>query len=189
MNLEQEIKQCQKCDLYKICKQPIPWDWNFNSKILFIWEAPWSEEEKQWKPFVGRSWKLLDSILSELSLTRQKNYYITNIVKCRPDWNKDPNKKQINICSNFLKEQIEKWNFKLIVTLWRFSMNFFDTELKISKDHWKILKIKYIQNQPLKKEIILLPCYHPAFALYNPSKKDLIKKDLQKIKSIINIEK
>ena len=185
MELDERIKTCKKCELYKTCNSPIPWDWNKDAKILFIWEAPWAEEDKQWKPFVWRSWKLLDKILWELNLTRKKGYYITNIVKCRPINNQDPTKEQIKACSPYLLEQLKSWNFKIIVTLGRFSMNFFIDKLQISKDHWKIFKITEFVWETFKEWIYLLPSYHPAAALYNPSKKDVIKKDLMQLQKLI----
>lgn len=184
MNLELEIKNCKKCNLYKTCNNPIPGDWNFNSEILFIGEAPWAKEDKVWKPFVWRSWKLLTSILEEIWLKRESDYYITNIVKCRPPENRDPLKDEIKICSNYLLEQMKLWKFRIIVTLWRFSMNFFNKDLKISKDRWKIIKLTEFMWFKFDKPIYLLPSYHPAVALYSPSKKDIIQEDLLKIKDI-----
>jgi len=185
MNLENQIKSCQKCELYKTCNAPIPWDGNFKAKILFVWEAPGADEDKQWKPFVGRSGKLLTKILEEIDLKREKDYYITNIVKCRPPENRDPKKEEIQACSPYLMQQIKEWDFQVIVTLWRFSMNFFIPDLKISKDRWKFFKITELFGEKLEKPIYLLPSYHPAVALYSPSKKDIIKEDIQKIKKLL----
>ena len=186
MDLDNKIKSCQKCLLYKSCNQPIPWDGNFNSKILFIWEAPWAEEDKQHKPFVWRSWQLLTSILEKIWLFRNKDYYITNIVKCRPPNNRDPKLEEIQICKDYLIQQIKIMKPKIIITLWRFSMNFIITSLSISKDRWKIFLIKQLYNTTFEKPIIFMPVYHPAVALYNPSKKDIIEKDLTKINIISN---
>ena len=185
MDINQKIKACKKCELYKTCNAPIPGDGNFQAKILFIWEAPGADEDKIWKPFVGRSGKLLTSILEEIWLKRESDYYITNIVKCRPPENRDPKKEEIQACSSYLLEQLELWDFQLIVTLGRFSMNFFIPELKISQDRWKIFKITEFAGKKFEKWIYLLPSYHPAVALYNPSKKDIIKKDLQKLKILL----
>ena len=185
MNLNEIIRKCKKCDLYKTCKQPIPGDGNFNSKILFVWEAPGADEDKQGKPFVWRSGKLLTSILEEIGLKRENDYYITNIVKCRPPENRDPSKDEIAACSPYLLEQLKQWDFQVIVTLGRFSMNFFIPDLKISKDRGKIFKITEFRWLKFEKWIYLLPSYHPAVALYSPSKKDIIKQDLQKLKKLL----
>jgi DNA polymerase len=185
MVLYNEIISCKKCKLYETCKSPIPWDGNFNAKILFVWEAPGKDEDKQGKPFVWRSWQFLTSVLEEIWLTREKDYYITNIVKCRPPDNRDPKLEEIQTCSPYLIKQLQEWNFKIIVTLWRFSMNFFIPDLQISKDHGKIFKIIEFRWQKFENWLYLLPSYHPAVALYNPSKKEIIKKDLQKLKILL----
>ena len=184
MDLENRIKWCKKCGLYKTCNSPIMWDGNFNSKILFIWEAPGAEEDIQWKPFVWRSGKLLTKILEWIWFYRQDDYYITNIVKCRPPENRDPKKEEIQACSPYLLEQIIEWKFKIIVTLWRFSMNFFMPNLKISQDRGKILKLNEFNWHKFDENIYLLPSYHPAVALYSPSKIDLIRKDLEQLKEL-----
>ncbi len=184
MDLENIIKWCKKCELYKTCNSPIMWDGNFNSKILFIWEAPGAEEDIQWKPFVWRSGKVLTKILEWIWFYRQEDYYITNIVKCRPPENRDPKKEEIQACSPYLLEQIIEWKFKIIVTLWRFSMNFFMSNLKISQDRGKILKLNEFNWHTFDEDIYLLPSYHPAVALYSPSKIDIIRKDLEQLKEL-----
>ncbi len=180
-----EILTCNKCPLRNTCNSPIPGDWNFNSRILFVWEAPGADEDKQWKPFVWRSWKLLTNILESLWFYRNKDYYITNIVKCRPPNNRDPKQEEIDACSNYLINQLKIWDFKIVVTLWRFSMNFFIPELQISKDHWKVFKIINFMWIDFKEGFYLLPCYHPAVALYSPSKKEEIVTDLSKLKKLV----
>ena len=184
MDLENIIKWFKKCELYKTCNSPIMWDGNFNSKILFIWEAPGAEEDVQWKPFVWRSGKVLTKILEWIWFYRQEDYYITNIVKCRPPENRDPKKEEIQACSPYLLEQIIEWKFKIIVTLWRFSMNFFMPNLKISQDRGKILKLNEFNWHTFDEDIYLLPSYHPAVALYSPSKIDIIREDLEQLKEL-----
>lgn len=183
--LSKTIKKCCKCSLCKTCRAPIVGDGNFNARILFVWEAPGLEEDRQWKPFVWKSGRLLTSILEEIGLTRQKDYFITNIVKCRPPDNRDPKFQEIQACSPYLLKQLEIWNFRVVVTLWRFSMNFFIPDLQISKDHGKIFKITHLRWLDFPNWLYLLPCYHPAVALYNPSKKDEIRADLLKLKKLL----
>ena len=89
-SLNQQIYSCEKCQLHKTCRLPVPGAGNFNTKILIIGEAPGKEEDIQGAPFVGRSGKLLTQILESLNLFRESDYYITNIVKCRPPNNRDP---------------------------------------------------------------------------------------------------
>ena len=186
MLLNEKIKKCEKCPLHKTCSKPIPWDWVFESKIMVIWEAPGAEEDKQGKPFVWRSGKLLTSILEPLWFVRDKDYYITNIVKCRPPDNRDPKDDEINMCSEYLIEQIQTMKPTIIVTLWRFSMNFLLPDLKIWEAHGNIYKLTNLRWQEIKHPPYILPVYHPAVALYKPSQKDTIAEDLGKINTILD---
>lgn len=186
MELEEKIYKCKKCSLYKACKKPIAWDGNFEAKILIIWEAPWKEEDIHNKPFLWRSWKLLTKILEELWYYREKDYYITNIVKCRPPENRDPKPEEIKKCQNHLIEQINLMQPKLIITLWRFSFNFLIPWISISEWRWNFYKIDSKWIKKLKTESTILAIYHPAVALYSPSKKQIIIEDLAKINTFLN---
>ncbi|KKN39814.1 hypothetical protein LCGC14_0739260, partial [marine sediment metagenome] len=98
----------------RLTTRVVPPEGPFSSPLCFIGEAPGAEEDKQGKPFVGRSGKLLDEWIKFLGL---KTWAIINIVKCRPPENRDPTDKEINLCCSFADEQIEKIKPKLIVLL------------------------------------------------------------------------
>lgn len=181
MPLEEKIKKCRDCELCKTCNSPIPWDGNYNAKILVIWEAPGKDEDIQGKPFVWRSGKLLTKILESLDYYRNKDYYITNIVKCRPPNNRDPKPEEIKTCQKYLIEQIKQMKPNIIVTLGRFSFNFLVPEKTITEWRWNFYRIQWIQGKKLDFSPLVLAIYHPAVALYNPSKIDIIKEDLAKL--------
>lgn len=183
--LEDQIRKCEKCQLRATCNSPIPWDGNYKARILVIWEAPWKDEDIVWKPFVGRSGKLLTKILESIWYYREKDYYITNIVKCRPPNNRDPKPDEIAICKNYLIEQIKEMKPEVIVTLWRFSFNFLVPEVSITNWRWNVYRIHKIAEEKLDFSPLVLAIYHPAVALYNPSKVDIIKEDLYKLKTLI----
>ena len=152
-----------------------------SAKVLFIGEAPGREEYKLIRPFVGRSVKLLDKLIEGLGWER-KDVYITNIVKRRPPENRDPSPKEILTYRPYLLKQIEIINPKLIVTLGRFSMNYFLPEAKIGRDQGKLFVVDGRNIYPL---------FHPAAALRSPEKMggDL-KKSFAKIPEVIKrIEK
>ena len=152
-----------------------------SAKVLFIGEAPGREEDKLIRPFVGRSGKLLDKLIEGLGWER-KDVYITNIVKRRPPENRDPSPKEILTYRPYLLKQIEIINPKLIVTLGRFSMNYFLPEAKIGRDQGKLFVVDGRNIYPL---------FHPAAALRSPEKMggDL-KKSFAKIPEVIKrIEK
>ncbi len=128
---------------------------SLNSKIMFVGEAPGLEEDKQGRPFVGRSGKLLDKSIVDLNFKRS-DFYITNIVKRRPDNNRDPLKGEINNYVKYLQEEIDIINPKIIVPLGRISASFFLNKIKISEDQGNFFKV----NNKL-----IFPVFHPAAAL------------------------
>lgn len=131
---------------------------SINPRVMFIGEAPGKKENELRRPFVGRSGKLLDKLLGELGWKREE-VYITNIVKRRPPENRDPNLQEITAYKPYLIKQIEIINPPLIVTLGRFSMNYFLPEAKISRDQGKVFKID---------GRFVYPLLHPAAALRSP---------------------
>ncbi len=148
---------------------------NEDSKIMFIGEAPGSFEDKLMRPFVGRAGKLLDTLLSEMKLPRE-SIYITNIVKRRPPENRDPLPEEIARYKPYLEKQIQIIKPQVIVTLGRFSMNYFLPHAKMSQDHGKMF---------LMKETCIYPLYHPAAALRSTTIRDTLRKDFRKLPKII----
>ncbi|PKM91854.1 hypothetical protein CVU82_01250 [Candidatus Falkowbacteria bacterium HGW-Falkowbacteria-1] len=125
------------------------------AEIFFIGEAPGIKEDQLCRPFVGRSGQLLTKTIESLGLKRE-DVYISNIVKRRPPENRDPLSEEIEAYKPYLKEQIEIIKPKIIVTLGRFSMNYFIEKAKISKDQGKTFKVG---------DYLIVPMFHPAAAL------------------------
>jgi DNA polymerase len=168
------------CELKKTATSPVPGDGNPNSEIVFIGEAPGKEEDKQGRPFVGAAGKFLAEMLETIKLRREE-VYITNIVKYRPPNNRDPLPEEKDACRDWLIEELNFINPKLIVFLGRHSMNdFFPTE-KISAVHGKLLIKKF--NKIETKHF--LPLYHPAAALYNGGMRETLVEDFKKIPKIL----
>ncbi len=141
-------------------------------KIVFIGEAPGAEEDKLGRPFVGRSGKFLDKHLEIIGLKRE-DVYITNIVKRRPPLNRDPKPEEIESYRPYLEKQLEIIKPKLVVTLGRFSLNYFFPDLKISIVQGKILDYKKFK---------VLPVFHPAAAFRKKDNLEEFKKSFQIIK-------
>ena len=114
------IKDCLECPLGKTRKNIVLGRGNPNADIVFVGEAPGKQEDLQGLPFVGRSGKLLDKMLSSIDLSRD-DIYILNVLKCRPPDNRDPSKMEIEKCEPYLKEQLKIIKPKLIVALGRIS--------------------------------------------------------------------
>jgi DNA polymerase len=173
--IHNRILSCNKCGLCKGRKQAVPGNGNPNSDILFIGEAPGAKEDEQGVPFVGAAGKFLGEMLATIGM-KKEDVFITNIVKCRPPKNRDPEKKEKDICSPYLQEQVEAMDAKLIVTLGRHSMNYFLPTCKISQDHGKLKR---------KDGKFYLPLYHPAAALYNGSLRETLIEDFSLIPKIL----
>jgi len=177
-NLAQKINSCKLCELHKNRTNGVPGTGIKSATIMIIGEAPGKKEDEQGKPFVGQAGKVLDELLKEINLDRKK-VFIANIVKCRPPENRDPLKKEIKKCFPYLEKQIKIIDPKIIVTLGRHAMNTLLPKDKISELHGKT------KNSEILNEKKIFVMYHPAFALYNPRKKDILKKDIRKIKKYL----
>ena len=149
---------------------PVPGEGNPDADVLFIGEAPGQQEAKTGRPFVGRSGKFLDQLLESIGLNRA-DVFITNIVKDRPPENRDPSAVEIELYSPLLIRQVKIIQPGVIATLGRFSMEFILTLFNIPVQDQKI---SALHGKPLRtvvdgQELVVLPLFHPAVALYNQS--------------------
>ena len=160
---------------------------NPNADIVIIGEAPGKKEDELGKPFVGASGKFLDSMLEMIDLKRE-DIYITNIVKYRPPDNRDPKPEEKKAFLPYLQSQLEVIQPKILVTLGRHSMNCFLPDLQISKVHGepKRVKLSLKSDKDDILEVIILPLYHPAAALYNPTQRQTLIDDFAVIPIIMN---
>lgn len=170
-----EVSTCFKCKLCKGRTKAVPGEGISTAKVLFIGEGPGYHEDKQGRPFVGPAGQFLDELLASINLKRS-DVFITNVVKCRPPSNRDPEPDEMAACNDYLDRQIAALNPQVIVTLGRFSMaKFFGSE-RISNIHGRARK---------KDGRICIPMFHPAAGLHDPSKKDAIRQDFKKIPLVI----
>ncbi len=144
--------------------------------VMFIGEAPGVNEDRLGRPFVGRGGQLLDDMIRGLGWKRE-DVYITNIVKRRPPENRDPLPAEIEAYKPYLTRQIEIIDPKLIVTLGRFSMNYFLPEAKITRDHGRPLNVD---------GRTIFPVYHPAAALRSTKMMEVLRGDFKKIPSVLS---
>lgn len=183
--LEEKIKNCKKCPLGMLRTNAVPGSGSYDADVMFVGEAPGYWEDQKGLPFVGRAGKVLDELLAEIGLKRE-DVYITNIVKCRPPNNRDPNEDEIKACSPYLDRQIDIIRPKIIVPLGRHSMSYilrkfgFEPE-PISRIHGKIFEARILFGR-----IIIMPMYHPAVALYRPQLKEELRRDFKKLREILD---
>lgn len=183
--LEDQIKNCRICDLYKFRKKTVPGSGSFNAKIFFIGEAPGRNEDAQGKPFIGRAGKILDQLLEEADI-KKDDIFISNILKCRPPKNRNPLKTEIEKCTElYLDKQLDLINPDVIVTLGSFASTYIFNKFnkkfdKISINHGQLTKIT-----KGSKNISILPMYHPAVVVYNKNKKSDLLEDFKVLKKAL----
>lgn len=170
-------------DLAKQATNLVMGDGNSDADIVFIGEAPGKNEDLQGLPFVGAAGKFLNEMLSQNGMTRD-DIFITNIVKYRPPNNRDPLPGEKRDFWPFLVRQLEVIEPKVIVTLGRHSMEYFQPGQKISSIHGQP---KRIAAKDGEKEFswVIMPLYHPAAALYNGGMRETLMEDFAKLPKII----
>jgi len=173
--LYQEIALCQQCEIAKYRTKVVPGEGAEDADVMFIGEAPGWHEDQQGRPFVGPAGKYLDELLASIGLGRGQ-VYIANVIKCRPQVNRDPLPAEIQNCSNWLERQIEIIRPKMIVTLGRYSMAMFFPGKSISKIHGTAQK---------RDNVVYYAMYHPAAALHQQSLRRVIEEDMLKIPSLL----
>lgn len=159
---------------------------NPDAEVVFIGEAPGKQEDLKGEPFVGASGKFLDEMLASVRLARD-DIYITNIVKYRPPDNRDPLPAEKRAFLPYLQAQLEIIAPKVLVTLGRHSSNCFLPDLQISKDHGqpKRIKLAFRADPTQVLEVVILPLYHPAAALYNGGMRQTLMDDFAQLPAII----
>lgn len=174
--LAKEVSVCTKCALHETRKKSVPGDGPATAEIMFIGEGPGFHENEQGHPFVGASGKFLDQLLAQAGVTRA-DVFVANVVKCRPPGNRDPLPEELAACDEYLEAQIAAINPSIIVTLGRFSMGKFISDVKISAVHGQMKKIgdRYV-----------IPMFHPAAALHQPLLKPSILGDFAKLPDQLN---
>ncbi len=165
---------------------PVIGEGSLNSHIIFVGEAPGEKEAQTGKPFCGRSGKMLDTLLESIKMDRA-SVYITNLVKDRPQDNRDPSAEEIALYGPFLDQQIEIIKPRVIATLGRHSMKYIfekyglaDRVDVISKIHGEEFKGKASYG-----DVTVIALYHPAVALYNGGMKTELLKDFKVLEKYI----
>lgn len=174
--LAQQVSVCTNCTLHTSRKKSVPGDGPANAEIMFIGEGPGFHENEQGHPFVGASGKFLDQLLAQADLTRAE-VFIANVVKCRPPSNRDPLPEELAACDEYLEAQIQAIDPSIIVTLGRFSMGKFISDVKISAVHGQMRKVG---------DRFVIPMFHPAAALHQPQLKPSILGDFAKLPEQLN---
>lgn len=175
--LKESVSKCTACSLCESRTNVVFGVGVPDAEVLFIGEAPGAEEDKQGLPFVGRSGKLLDTLLASIELYRDKNIYIANIIKCRPPENRDPLPEEQKACFAHLSRQIELINPKIIVCVGRIAAKrFIGEDFKVTTEHGRWIE---------RDGRFIMGTLHPAALLRNPSLKSSAFEDALILRSKI----
>ena len=175
IEISQQVSVCEQCALHYSRKRAVPGEGPADSEVMFIGEGPGFYENEQGRPFVGAAGKFLDELLAACGMVREK-VFITNVVKCRPPGNRDPLPEELTACGDYLDRQIEAINPKVVVTLGRFSMARFMPLAKIGEVHGQA---SWVRGR------LIVPMYHPAAALHQPSLRPTLERDFTRLPGYI----
>ena len=171
--LYEELSGCQRCRLCEHRTNVVPGEGNPNARLMFIGEGPGQEEDRQGRPFVGRSGELLTRMIHAIGIERSE-VYICNVVKCRPPQNRNPEPDESEACLNYLRAQVALVRPKVIVLLGKVACRYtLGEEIFITRDHGRWFE---------RKGTWFIPTFHPSALLRDPTKKRDAWDDFQKIR-------
>ena len=172
------LAECRACPLAQGRTHAVIGTGNPHGKIMLVGEGPGRDEDATGVPFVGRAGQLLDKMLAHVGLSRQENLYITNMVKCRPPQNRDPEKEEVAACIGFLRNQVHLIRPKVIVCLGRVAAcALIDPAFKVTRQHG----IFYEKNG-----FLMMGTFHPAALLRNPRQKPEGLEDLIALRQLLD---
>jgi len=156
-----EVRTCARCKLAQGRTRAVPGEGNPDTEVMFVGEGPGQTEDAQGRPFVGRAGELLVRLLASIGWRRQE-VFITNIVKCRPPGNRDPEPDEIAACAPYLQRQLEVLDPAVVVTLGRFSMGHFRPGERITQIHGTHAPAPESTGA---RDALAYALFHPAAAL------------------------
>ena len=160
-----EVRDCTRCRLHETRTRAVPGEGDPDTEVMFVGEGPGSNEDREGRPFVGRAGGLLEQLLGHIGWGRQ-DVFITNVVKCRPPGNRDPEPDEIAACAPYLHRQLEALDPSVVVTLGRFSMATFMPGVRITQAHGTT---RLADPTTGARDATVFAMYHPAYALRNPA--------------------
>ena len=156
-----EVRTCTRCRLAQGRTKAVPGEGHPDTEVVFVGEGPGQNEDQQGRPFVGRAGELLVKWLASIGWRRQE-VFITNIVKCRPPGNRDPEPDEIAACAPYLERQLEVIDPAVVVTLGRFSMGHFRPGERITQIHGTHAPAP---DGTGTRDAVAFALFHPAAAL------------------------
>jgi uracil-DNA glycosylase len=176
-DIRQDVGNCTRCPLWEGRTKIVHSEGNPNADLIFIGEAPGADEDAQGRPFVGRAGQLLNKIIEAIGM-RREDVFIGNVNRCRPPGNRTPTLPEAHTCKPFLLREISVVRPKIIVVLGNTAtQNLLDTKVGITK-----LRGEFQEYYGVK----VMPTFHPAYLLRDPSKKRETWEDMKKVRDELN---
>ena len=172
----EEVSTCKACTLCEGRTNVVFGEGNPHARVMIIGEAPGKNEDLQGKPFVGAAGKFLDELLEVAGLKRE-DVFIANVLKCRPPSNRNPKPEEIEACATFLRQQTQTISPDVIVTLGNFATQF------ILRTGVGITHLRGTVQRAGR--FLVLPVFHPAAAIYDRSKRDVLLSDFERVGSLV----
>lgn len=177
-----EVRACTGCRLHERRTHAVPGEGHPSTEVVFVGEGPGMNEDREGRPFVGRAGDLLVRLLGSIGWQRE-DVFITNVVKCRPPENRDPEPEEVAACAPFLRRQLEVLDPSLIVTLGRHSMGRFMPGTTISRAHGTVRPADPATGAGAA---LVLAMYHPAAALRTPAVEQASYADIGLVPAILD---
>jgi uracil-DNA glycosylase family 4 len=169
-----EVDVCQLCPLHIGRTRAVPGEGHPDTEVVFVGEGPGYNEDREGRPFVGAAGGLLNELLGAIGWRRDQ-VFITNVVKCRPPGNRDPEAIEIAACAPYLRRQLEVLDPALIVTLGRHSLQTFMPGARIGGVHGTLRPTDPVTGAG---SALTYAMYHPAAALRQGSLKETMQADM-----------
>ncbi len=176
-DIRQDIGNCTRCPLHQGRTKIVHSNGNFGANLMFVGEAPGADEDAQGLPFVGRAGQLLNKIIEAIDL-RREDVFIGNVNRCRPPGNRQPTIEEARTCKPFLMREIAVVRPKVIVVMGNTAtQNLLDIKVGITK-----IRGEFQDYFGIK----VMPTFHPAYLLRDPSKKREVWEDMKKVRDELN---
>ena len=176
--LRSEILECRRCRLWRSRTNAVPGEGPVRAKLMLIGEAPGRQEDVEGRPFVGAAGKLLTDLLESNGISRT-SVFITNVVKCRPPQNRDPQDDEVKACTPYLERQIKLIRPGIIVCLGRHAARFILSQASIGFSSISSARGKFYSATIYGIETLVFVTYHPAAALYKPPVRTILENDFK----------
>jgi uracil-DNA glycosylase len=172
-----EVSTCTRCPLSAGRTLAVPGEGSSETEVVFVGEGPGFNEDQQGRPFVGAAGNLLNQLIRAIGW-RREDVFITNVVKCRPPGNRDPEPSEIAACAPYLRRQLEVLDPAVVVTLGRHSLQTFMPGARIGQAHGTLRSVDPATGA---QDATVLAMYHPAAALRQNSLRETMLEDIARL--------